>query len=222
MKNKNWIMFIIVAVLALVVLGFSWWYDRNGSHTQIPEVPTTERPIDRYWEEEPTETPTSSDNANADANKVVAPDFTVYDLEGNEVHLSDFIGKPVVLNFWASWCGPCKNEMPDFHWKYLEYEGEVQFLMINLTDGNKETLESASDYVQSKGYTFPVFYDQDSQAAAAYGIQSIPTTFFIDAEGYAIAQATGSIDQETLQKGIDMILPEQAEETETDPSDSAE
>ena len=149
---------------------------------------------------EPTQTQTT------EAAGVKAPDFTVYDESGNEVKLSDFLGKPVVLNFWASWCGPCKREMPDFEETYQQLGSNVQFLMINLTDGNGETVESASSFIKGQGYTFPVFYDTASNAANTYGVYSIPTTYFIDAEGYAVAQATGAIDADTLQKGIDLIF----------------
>ena len=97
-------------------------------------------------------------------------------------------------------------EMPDFEEKYLELGEEIQFLMINMTDGGRETVERAAEFISEAGYTFPVFYDRDADAAMAYRAYSLPTTFFIDAEGYAVAQAVGAIGAATLQKGIDMIL----------------
>lgn len=77
--------------------------------------------------------------------------------------------------------------------------------MINMTDGSRETVESASDFVKEKEYEFTVLYDEDTEAAIAYGAYSLPTTFFIDKDGYVIAQAKGAINGETLQRGIDMI-----------------
>ena len=77
--------------------------------------------------------------------------------------------------------------------------------MINTTDGSRETVDSASKFIADQEYTFPVFYDTESNAAATYGVYSLPTTFFIDAEGHAIAQATGAINMDTLEKGITMI-----------------
>ncbi len=139
----------------------------------------------------------------------LAPDFTVYDRDGEAVSLSDFVGKPVVVNFWASWCGPCKSEMPDFDRVWAEYGDRVQFMMVNLTDGMQETQEDALAYVEKQGFAFPVFYDTDRDAAYTYGVQTVPVTYFVNADGTPAVYAKGAIDAETLIKGIEMILPEE-------------
>lgn len=141
----------------------------------------------------------------------MAPDFTVYDAGGEPVRLSDFRGTPVVINFWASWCGPCQSEMPAFDAAAAEYEGQVRFLMINLTDGSQETQATAQAFLDEQGYAFPVYFDLDLEAASAYGVYGIPVTYFVDAEGRAVAQARSAISAEVLEKGIGMILPATAE-----------
>lgn len=84
---------------------------------------------------------TSGSAAVTEAVKT-APDFIMTDADGNEVSLSDFIGKPIVLNFWATWCSPCKSELPTFDAAYATYGEDVQFIMLNLTDGYRETVEA--------------------------------------------------------------------------------
>ncbi len=143
--------------------------------------------------------------APATPEKLEAPDFSAIDRDGNTVRLSDFRGKPVVLNFWASWCPPCKSEMPDFEEAYLQQGEEIHFLMVNMTDGRQETVEIAAAYVDGQGYTFPVYFDTQSEAAYAYGVQSIPATYFIDAEGHLVTYAVGALDAATLARGIDML-----------------
>ena len=191
---------ILILVFILVLGGAGILYKQLGQKL-APDLLATQAP----QESQPAENSTDA-TQESNTEKILAPDFTVYDLDGNEVHLSDFVGKPVVLNFWASWCGPCKMEMPDFNEKYLEIGEEVQFLIINMTDGSRETVETASAFIAEQGYSFPVFYDKDQDAASTYGVYSIPTTYFIDDDGSVIAQATGAIDAETLQRGIDMII----------------
>ena len=148
--------------------------------------------------------PTSETEGESKAN--AAPDVTVYDLEGNPHKLSDFRGKPVILNFWASWCGPCKSEMPDFEDAYQEYGEQIHFLMVNLTDGSQETVESASGYISGQGYTFPVYYDTDMEAAMTYGVYAVPQTYFIDGDGNIVTYAQGALPASSLQQGVDLLL----------------
>lgn len=138
----------------------------------------------------------------ADANK--APDFTVTDASGNEVRLSDFRGKPVVLNFWATWCDYCTWEMPYFDDAAAE-NPDVQFLMVNVTDGLRETVRKASKYIEEEGYEFDVFYDTQRDAVGAYYVNSYPATFFIDEEGDLVAYHRGMLNREMLDQGIAML-----------------
>ncbi|MDD3660435.1 MAG: TlpA disulfide reductase family protein [Lachnospiraceae bacterium] len=153
----------------------------------------------------------STETQDQDSEYSMYLDFTVLDMDGNEVTLESKIGKPLVINFWASWCPPCKGEMPDFEEVYQEKGEDITFMMVNMTDGGRETIETAKSFLNDSGYTFPIYFDTEQSAAGAYGISSIPTTIFIDAKGQIIAGSTGAIDKETLLKGIDMILKENNE-----------
>jgi len=210
MKNKNTLL-VIVLVFVLLIGGAYMLYDSLGQdviaeqmivHGTPTPVPTAE-PAE---EERPETEPTTANTAQEEPEKDLAPDFEVVDKEGNPVKLSSFFGKPIVLNFWASWCGPCQREMPDFNEKYAQLGGDVHFVMVNMTDGGRETVETASAFIEKNGYDFPVLFDTKFEAATAYGAYSLPTSFFINAEGHVIAQAVGAIDAATLQRGIDMIM----------------
>ena len=149
---------------------------------------------------------TSPNNiSETETTKQKAPDITVTDAEGNAVKLSDFYGKPIVLNFWASWCPPCKEEMPTFNTVYEEVGDDVQFMMVDLTDGQRETKDKGLAYIEEQGYTFPVYFDTEFEGAYGYSINSVPTTLFIDKEGYIVTAVKGAINENTLREGIDLI-----------------
>lgn len=187
MKSKvKWI--LLAAALVAVIAGAAVLYqllsrdygsDNLMQNAQVPD-------------------PASGENAYA------APNFTVLDADGNEVQLSDYRGKPVVLNFWATWCYYCKVEMPDFDKAYEKYP-DVQFLMVNATDGVQETMASAKEYIEQEGFRFDVFFDTELDAVNAYYVTGFPSTFFIDENGSLVTYSSGMLDFETLEKGIRMI-----------------
>ncbi|MBE6565072.1 MAG: TlpA family protein disulfide reductase [Ruminococcaceae bacterium] len=205
-KTIKWI--LLTVVFAALLAGVWLLYQKLGSEYK----PDALFPVEgesttavTAGGETGSEGETTAPAENGEEDKQPAFDFTVYDYDGNAVKLSDFFGKPIVLNFWASWCSPCKAEMPDFEEIYREHGEQIQFLMVNMTDGRQETVASAQDFIDGQGYTFPVYFDKDTDAATAYYVTGIPMTVFIDKDGYMEAYAMSMLDKETLLKGIAMI-----------------
>lgn len=221
MENKKTLIIVSVLLVALIG-GASFLYARLGNNMKpdnlliqndgdanTPDAATVTPEVSKNdTEDSSATTPTAPDSSpeTGESTPFSAPDFTAYDREGNTVRLSDFLGKPVVLNFWASWCGPCKSEMPAFEEIYKEYGEKIHFVMINLTDGSRETMETATSFLDNQNYTFPVYYDKDANAALTYQVYGIPVTYFINAEGHLIAQGSSALDAETIKRGIEMIL----------------
>lgn len=194
----------IIAVLAVILIAALLLYPKlaayyRNSGTAEPSTAPTEPTANASTEIAPT------------APVVLAPDFTVMDTEGQQVSLSDYFGKPIVVNFWASWCAPCKSELPAFDKLAAQYGDRVAFLMVNLTDGSSETVDGVKDFVADNGYSFPLFFDTDYSASIAYGITSIPVTILIGADGGVVNSHLGAMDEGTLEAYIQALIGDETE-----------
>lgn len=151
-----------------------------------------------------TLSPVISETTSTNA-KLQTTDFMVYDKNGNEVHLSDYAGRPIVVNIWATWCGPCRSELPYFNTLYNELGDDVVFMMVNCT-GGRETQSVVEKFVKDNGYDFPVYFDKKYKANSAYNVSGIPTTLFIDRDGKLVHKEVGSMDEDELRDFIEEIL----------------
>lgn len=136
------------------------------------------------------------------------PDFAVYAEGGEKVTLYEKLEgkKPVVINFWATWCPPCKAELPHFEKLYGEYGDRVEFMMVDMTDGVRDTVESVEEFISDNGYTFPVYFDSDRSAAYTYGVQSIPLTVFMNTDGEMVSHYVGAMSEAQLSSYIESLL----------------
>ena len=135
----------------------------------------------------------------------LAPDFRLTDLDGKVVMLSDFRGKTVVLNFWASWCPPCREEMPEFQelWDERGEDGADDLVMIALDFLVQDTMTDARNFIEGNGFTFPVLFDTaDGDVATRYGVRGLPATFFIDRNGIVRTTALGPVFGNLLETGV--------------------
>jgi len=141
-------------------------------------------------------------NDNTDRDLPLAKDFELVDLEGNTVKLSDYRGKIVLLNFWATWCGPCLKEMPEFNEASKDFEnnGDAILLAVNLTTGGArgETEDKVRKFMNSNGYTMKVLLDKTGKVADQYKIYAIPTTYVIDKDGRIYTYYEGTINKNVL------------------------
>lgn len=138
------------------------------------------------------------------AKGYVAPDFSITDADGNKVKLSDYKGKPVFINFWASWCDPCREEMPFIEDAYLKYNQDIEFLMINVIES--DTRRKMEAFIEEFGLTFPVLLDHKNVVTDRYRISGYPTSFFINKQGVITEKVLGGMSKPMFNQLIHKLL----------------
>lgn len=172
------------------------------------EAETGEREKASEASEEPRE---SSAEAAKEPAVIPAVDFTLQDQFGNTHSLSDYEGKTIFLNFWATWCPPCKAEMPDIQKLYenAETEGENALVVLGVATpglGGEQSQEGVAAFLEEKGYTYPVLMDTTGELTMAYGISSYPTTFMIDRDGNVFGYISGQLSLEMMEDIVAQTL----------------
>lgn len=189
MKVRNGI--VIVALAALVGWGvYDFVSSDNAEKSKSTEV---------LKQEEPSSTPVQNGQIVTgieEGNK--APDFELETLDGNKIKLSDLQGKKVIVNFWATWCPPCKAEMPHMQEFYEEKSKDgVEILAVNLTTSEKNA-NNVGSFVKDYGLTFPILLDRNGNIGRIYQAFTIPTSYVIDTKGFIQKRIVGPIDKEMM------------------------
>lgn len=186
MKNRKTISLLLLLIFVIIGSFFAYQYLSNKEQA-IPDLPI-----------ENVETPTA---------KITEEAFNISfkDSEQQVKKLSDFKGKPIVLNFWASWCPPCREEMPIFQ-ETVNQGADVQFILVNQTDGYRETKEKAQQFMTEENLTMPIYFDETSDSMVKYGLTALPTTIFIDAEGRIVQKVYGGLTETSFNQYLKEIL----------------
>ncbi len=186
MNKKVTIIIWIIAAFAIIAAAYTF-YTKNKSQGFVT----------------PPQEDTAPQSQSAQSSKIMAPDFTLKDIDGKTVKLSDYKGKIVILNFWAVWCKYCLIEMPDFNEldKQLAKDNNAVILAVDVQESEK----SVKEYLTSNNIGLKVLMDTDGAVSQTYGVSGFPTTFFINKDGSVYTYVSGKTDKETVLKFLDKM-----------------
>lgn len=203
------VLMLLMGVMTLTgyMNGLTGYLSSFGSLAQTPAEQTTDA-------DDPDAAGTSNanddPNAGDDPNAVAAPDFTLSDQNGVEHTLSAYQGKTIFLNFWATWCPPCRSEMPEIqalYEKYGENEGDLIVLGVAAPNyGSEGNAEDVAAFLSDNGYTFPVVMDSYGLFSSLYGISAYPTTFMIDRDGNVFGYVQGALTGEIMESIVQQTM----------------
>lgn len=193
------------AVIIVVLVGMFAWavYDLTADSQDAQQTEEDEFTVeeDAAEESEGTDERTGESDGHAGTDTVglepgnIAPDFQLETMEGEQMKLSDLRGQRVMVNFWATWCPPCRAEVPDLQ-KFYENK-DIEILAINLT-GTENSRSDVEEFASEFGMTFPILMDENTEVANQYQIQPIPSSFMIDSDGRIQFKALGAMNYELM------------------------
>lgn len=189
---------LITSGLVMAINGFN----NRLNNSNIVNDSEKNSQIQSNQEDDKTSEDSQGAEGDSENERVKALDFTLKDQYGNEHKLSDYKGKTIFLNFWATWCPPCREEMPYIEEIYKEYNknnDDVVVLGVSSPNlGNEGSEDDIKEFLNQEKYTFPVIFDEGGSLIYQYGISSFPSTFIIDKEGYIVQYVPGAMNKDTM------------------------
>lgn len=198
---------IIIGISIIVIIAAAGFSVYNYNNNLAKEKAQKEKLAqDKKAEEEKKKAEedkkATEETKDKEEEKVPAPDFKLKDLKGNEVSLNDYKGKKVFLNFWASWCPPCKAEMPDMEKLYQETKDTDLVILAVSVD---EKISDAAKFVKDNNLNFSVLFDEEKLESSKYGIRYLPTSYFIDKDGNIFYMHTGPMTIDQMKEVINSV-----------------
>ena len=197
--KKNIIIWTIAVILVIGAVYTTNNYNAKSSNGKTPPQQTVQTT--------PSPTPVDSGQPEVQPDKekinlMADYDFTLEDLNGSKVSLSKLKGKKVYLNFWATWCPPCKEEMPDLEKLYQETkDSDLVILAVNVGEDKK----TVQDFITKNKYNFPVLLDVKGEVSQLYQVSGIPTSYFIDTNGFLDNGTTGGLPLESMKEYVNKL-----------------
>jgi thiol-disulfide isomerase/thioredoxin len=197
-----------LAVLAMMVvvlgaLAFVGWHNLQQRRLAMQQ---TQQKLVTLTKSSPEEANSQSDIEGASLRGKPAPTFTLVDLSGKKVSLSQFRGHPVIVNFWATWCGPCKLEMPWFEEMNQKYKGQG-LVILGLSQDEGTSTDEIATAVKKIGVTYTILQPDESVPKLYGGVDYLPETFYVDTKGKIVDQTAGAPTRDEIEADIHKILP---------------
>lgn len=202
-RNLPAIMTVTLLAILLLVLGFHFTSKTDREDATSPQKAIETSEADGTARAAPAKGIGAAEAAPKEVEEGInpgqrAPDFTLRDINGNQVRLSDLRGKPVFLNFFATWCGPCRAEMPDINELSVEFKGKVHVIAVAV-DGTTPEIKA---FAEKLGLGFTVAVDEEGKVGYSYAIRAIPTSFFIDPDGIITQVEIGMLSKSKMKAAI--------------------
>ena len=211
MENKRGgVIAAAVALVVVLVLAFVGYRVLAPKQGETQPAAQSSQSADASQQQSETNQPQQQGQAQStkDAPKLANYDATVYTADGQPKKLTEIAaGKPLVINFWATWCPYCVQEMPDFQGIYHDYGDKISFAFVDSTDGRRETKEAAQTWLAENGLDdLPAYYDTDLDATATLGASSLPSTVVVSANGEIMMAKAGRINDASMRSALDTLV----------------